>query len=254
MARTLFFIEAILLILASTLFSVFGSRPLSTFLVPVSMSLLIPLFSVSAIWSPSSVLRAFTQAFSPGRPGLGGGESAAILAALSGFIGLGAASGFIGAAIVVAASLSKGSSPREATFQAMAFALFGLLSAIAATILRSVLSGARTPPENGDIRIGLAACGGKYGLSPRELEVAAGLVGGKSYRAIAEGLFISEKTVKTHASQVYSKTGCPNKVALILLLRAETSDSYERPMVKQAERVDGKGTDRPQEQVGGGSS
>jgi ATP/maltotriose-dependent transcriptional regulator MalT len=45
------------------------------------------------------------------------------------------------------------------------------------------------------------------GITPRELEILDEIAAGKSTREIAETLFVSENTVKTHASRVYDKLG-----------------------------------------------
>ena len=43
------------------------------------------------------------------------------------------------------------------------------------------------------------------GLTPRELEILEHIAGGMSTREIAAALFVSENTVKTHASRVFDK-------------------------------------------------
>ena len=43
------------------------------------------------------------------------------------------------------------------------------------------------------------------GLTPRELEILERIADGLSTREIAERLFVSENTVKTHASRVFDK-------------------------------------------------
>ncbi len=43
------------------------------------------------------------------------------------------------------------------------------------------------------------------GLTPREIEILEQIASGKSTREIAAALFVSENTVKTHASRVYDK-------------------------------------------------
>ena len=43
------------------------------------------------------------------------------------------------------------------------------------------------------------------GLTPRELEILEHIASGKSTREIAEALFVSENTVKTHASRLFGK-------------------------------------------------
>lgn len=43
------------------------------------------------------------------------------------------------------------------------------------------------------------------GITPRELEILQHIATGMSTREIAEALFVSENTVKTHASRLFSK-------------------------------------------------
>jgi DNA-binding CsgD family transcriptional regulator len=45
------------------------------------------------------------------------------------------------------------------------------------------------------------------GLTPRELEILALIAEGLSNREIAERVFVSENTVKTHSSRVFDKLG-----------------------------------------------
>ncbi|MDI1795561.1 response regulator transcription factor, partial [Staphylococcus aureus] len=42
-------------------------------------------------------------------------------------------------------------------------------------------------------------------LSKREIEVLREMVKGKTNKEIAETLFVSEKTIKTHVSHIFSK-------------------------------------------------
>jgi len=56
------------------------------------------------------------------------------------------------------------------------------------------------------------------GISAREQEVLSLLISGLSYQQIADQLFISLPTVKTHVSNIYRKAGVKNKVGLINLL------------------------------------
>ncbi len=48
-------------------------------------------------------------------------------------------------------------------------------------------------------------------LTPREREVLAHLVAGRTYAEIAKALFVTEKTVSTHVSHVLSKTGTASR-------------------------------------------
>lgn len=64
-----------------------------------------------------------------------------------------------------------------------------------------------------------------HGLTPRELEVLALVATGKTNRAIAEALFISEKTVARHVSNIFTKLG--------LSSRAEaTAYAYEHDLTR----------------------
>jgi len=62
------------------------------------------------------------------------------------------------------------------------------------------------------------------GLTPRELEVLIQLAGGKTNRVIAEELFISEKTVASHVSHIFTKLGVSSRAAA-------TAYAYERHVV-----------------------
>jgi DNA-binding CsgD family transcriptional regulator len=52
------------------------------------------------------------------------------------------------------------------------------------------------------------------GLTPREREVLALVVAGRTYGEIARALFLSEKTVSSHVSNILRKTGSANRVEL----------------------------------------
>jgi DNA-binding CsgD family transcriptional regulator len=53
-------------------------------------------------------------------------------------------------------------------------------------------------------------------LSNREAEVAAEIIKGHSNREVANNLFISEKTVKFHMTNILSKVGVKSRAQLIL--------------------------------------
>jgi DNA-binding CsgD family transcriptional regulator len=55
----------------------------------------------------------------------------------------------------------------------------------------------------------------RYALSSREREVAELLLAGYPYQKIAESLFISPATVKSHVINVYQKAGVKNKLDLL---------------------------------------
>ncbi len=62
-------------------------------------------------------------------------------------------------------------------------------------------------------------------LTPREREVLAGLGRGLSNRSLAEELFITEKTIKTHVSSILMKLGLADRVqAALFAVRVGLAD------------------------------
>lgn len=57
---------------------------------------------------------------------------------------------------------------------------------------------------------------GRFGLTEREIEILRTLVLGLKNKGIAEKLFISEKTVKTHVNRIFKKLGVNNRTQAIL--------------------------------------
>lgn len=53
------------------------------------------------------------------------------------------------------------------------------------------------------------------GLTPREVDVLVEIAAGRSNGEIAERLFVSEATVKTHVNHLLAKTGCRDRAALV---------------------------------------
>lgn len=58
-------------------------------------------------------------------------------------------------------------------------------------------------------------------LSPREREILQAIVKGKSNAAIAKELFIAEKTVKNHITNILTKLNIENRVKLIIFALKE---------------------------------
>jgi DNA-binding CsgD family transcriptional regulator len=65
---------------------------------------------------------------------------------------------------------------------------------------------------------------GAHGLTPREREVLALVATGRTNRAIAEKLFISEKTVARHVANIFRKLGVSSRAAA-------TAFAYERHLL-----------------------
>lgn len=60
-------------------------------------------------------------------------------------------------------------------------------------------------------------------MTPRENEIVAHLVAGRTYAEIAEALVVSEKTVSSHVSNVLRKTGTKNRVELAIMAQHRAS-------------------------------
>ena len=58
------------------------------------------------------------------------------------------------------------------------------------------------------------AAGALPGLTKREREILGHIVAGRTYGEIARALFLSEKTISSHVSNILRKTGCANRVEL----------------------------------------
>jgi len=57
------------------------------------------------------------------------------------------------------------------------------------------------------------------GLTPRELDILEAMAAGLSNREIAERLFVSENTVKTHAARVFSKLSARRRTQAVQLAK-----------------------------------
>jgi len=56
-----------------------------------------------------------------------------------------------------------------------------------------------------------------YNLTPREIEVLELLAGGKTYKKIADELFVSDKTIKKHIENIYTKLHVNSKMEAVFL-------------------------------------
>jgi DNA-binding CsgD family transcriptional regulator len=60
----------------------------------------------------------------------------------------------------------------------------------------------------------------EFGLTPRELEILELIADGLSNREIADKLFVSENTVKTHSSRVLAKLGAKRRTQAVQIGKA----------------------------------
>src|SRR6476620_6928436 len=73
------------------------------------------------------------------------------------------------------------------------------------------------------------------GLTPRELEVLVLLAQGKTNRVIAQELFISEKTVASHVSHIFTKLTVTSR-------SAATAYAYDHHLVNEPTPAQRRGT------------
>jgi len=59
----------------------------------------------------------------------------------------------------------------------------------------------------------------KYGVTPRELEILTLIAQGLSNREIAEKLFVSENTVKTHSANLFSKLNARRRTQAVQIAK-----------------------------------
>jgi len=55
----------------------------------------------------------------------------------------------------------------------------------------------------------------EFGITPRELEILSLIATGMSNREIADRLFVSENTVKTHSSRLFEKLGAKRRTQAV---------------------------------------
>jgi ATP/maltotriose-dependent transcriptional regulator MalT len=59
----------------------------------------------------------------------------------------------------------------------------------------------------------------RFGLTPRELEILTLIAHGLSNREIAEKLFVSENTVKTHSANLFSKLNARRRTQAVQIAK-----------------------------------
>lgn len=119
-------------------------------------------------------------------------------------------------------TLGQLAAPLFTTPEAVAIAVLFTLMVALLLIVGLPLDRAGQAAPSGNIACSLeeraAALAARCGLSPRESEVLAIWVTGRTSSYIERTLFISKSTVKTHLNHIYAKTGAANREELLELL------------------------------------
>jgi DNA-binding CsgD family transcriptional regulator len=76
----------------------------------------------------------------------------------------------------------------------------------------------------------------EYGLSKRETEVVAELITGVTNKEIANTLFVTEKTVKFHLTNIYKKLGTRRRLELAVKLDELLASKLPKPQQDQPEQ------------------
>ncbi len=221
MGRLLPFLELALAACIAAL-SLWGTVPASIAIVPLATVLLIPLVASFGVWPARALLRALRDGWGTDPLRKPAPESAAFWRFLEGMTPL---SGVIGAGVFAVLALNGLSAPGARDAGRQAASLVGVCGAEAAgafllfgTVRRTVDLLQRR--QSAGERPGLPdAALSRFSISQREAEVAALLLSGLRYHEIADRLFISMKTVKTHVHRLYQKTGTRNRMELAICLR-----------------------------------
>ena len=75
------------------------------------------------------------------------------------------------------------------------------------------------PVTRGEPFVRVQAKVDELGLTPRELDILEAIAAGLSNKEIAERLFVSENTVKTHAARLFSKLSAKRRTQAVQLAK-----------------------------------
>jgi DNA-binding CsgD family transcriptional regulator len=100
---------------------------------------------------------------------------------------------------------------------AATFSAFGIWLGLRLTRKQVILKEVRVPVPAGQPFAVNARKQEELGITPRELEILEWIAKGMSNREIAEKLFVSENTVKTHSSRVFDKLGAKRRTQAVQL-------------------------------------
>lgn len=222
MVRALVFLEALGMAALAGILPFLAADFSGAFLLPLALALLLPFLASLSVRPARLVWAGLGCAFSGKRPAGASAEAGAVLRDFSAFAALGGVLGFVVFLVIALPRMGQAAAWTWILFGAF-WALYALLGVLASQALALVVDRLSLAPPNRDSEgePGLAFAS-RHGLTDREWEVAALIASGSSYKECADRLCISIKTVKAHISKVYRKTATGDRLALVLLLRAET--------------------------------
>jgi NarL family two-component system response regulator LiaR len=99
------------------------------------------------------------------------------------------------------------------------FAAVGIWLGLTLTRTREVVVVKEVPAADPSFEVDAAKVR-ELGITPRELEILQLIARGLSTREIAGALFVSENTVKTHASRLFDKLGVNRRIKAVETARA----------------------------------
>jgi DNA-binding CsgD family transcriptional regulator len=227
MGRLLPFLQLAFAVCATAFFGIWGAVPARLAAVPLLVVVLCPLLAACAVWPLDSVRRAFFDGWGSDplrqtRPG-----SIAVWRIME---RTALPAGLLGAVLFAILALGAiGTSgiqndPQAQTRASLAMAGLSCCEAAGVFLLfrvvRMTVDLLQSRHEAVIPREISEAAAGRFSLSPREREVAGLLMEGLRYDEIADRLFISMKTVKSHVHHLYEKTETRNRMELANRLRA----------------------------------
>jgi two-component system, NarL family, response regulator LiaR len=102
---------------------------------------------------------------------------------------------------------------------ALLFAAAGIWAGLTITRTKEVVVVQRVPVPAGQPFVRDEAKVAELEITPREMEILEQIASGKSTREIAEALFVSGNTVKTHASRLFDKLGVRRRTQAVAVAK-----------------------------------
>ena len=216
MGRLMFFLELSGVAYGLAFAAAWSKVPPRLALVPLCAALLVPNICALAVWPLRKLLRAFRDGWESNPFRKPAPSSIEVWKFLERVTPL---SGIVAFLLFLALALMEGLRGSHAAVAGLcaaeAAAVFLVFQAVRGTV-ESLARRDHEVPRFDLSRDRLR----DYSISPRESDVAELLVSGLRYGEIAQRLFISVKTVKTHVHRLYEKTGARNRMELANALRA----------------------------------